>query len=869
MIGGLACFGAPGKSADGVLWAPTSAPSTKKIALPFGNATYAYPGHVNMSFTCVQSAAAKKSLYFASHDEIARYKVYHFEQHANADAKDVFACIEHMPFTPPQKTFDGSTVVLRVVDGDWRAAGQIYRAWFAKTFGICKPADCWIRRQSFFQMTMFQLPEGTINFRFKDIPRWAEDAKDHGINAVQISGWHLGGHDNGYPYYIVDPCLGTWQELEDGIKACHKMGLKVFFFVNYQQAMLDSEWYHNELSKYREYGPNGEVTWNAGWGMGTLWARMGHPKLMTGCDPAFPEYRKIIVDQFARLAQIGGDGVHVDKMFPAAIDYNPNLPMSPDTAGWEGAILLTKEVFAACRKYNPDWAMSFECNWDRLLQFSGATWWVGNQRITRSVFPENAETLAISMAYDYLGVNNAVREGHAVMLAPMGFCRSVGWKPWEGLADYIKEVKRIQDSLTETVFCGEMLGREGVEMPGGAAAGIDYNVSRNIRTGKRVCILTNRTMELRKQPLTAFEASQSGEVRIHTPFQPAKVVKLPAEIDVPAERIVFVEEADQATLSMLCIDDVQTVASPLVAPLPPLPPSDPKTTIRLEDDRYLVEVSRSHGAITRIRDKKGGIELIREPRLADNFRFTLPIPGKEPWQTLEANYLYGKQQKLSSFDVSDKKLTLHWDKPLVNYLGEKFDASATMGVELAEPGILLHLTIDNPMPYQIGEVFFPLVGGIQGIGRTVADLKATQLIRPTGADSVSSADIFRVFGNMSAFGDQGPEQFYAYPKDLPELWMEFCIRKRNRSVYLGAQGPANRPHALWLELVPSSSGTVREDGNWPRPEELQGLPVGVSVCLVDFASAPARKTYEAAPVLISFHDGDWHQAKRIYQRWKD
>ncbi len=69
--------------------------------------------------------------------------------------------------------------------------------------------------------------------------------------------------------------------------------------------------------------------------------------------------------------------------------------------------------------------------------------------------------------------------------------------------------------------------------------------------------------------------------------------------------------------------------------------------------------------------------------------------------------------------------------------------------------------------------------------------------------------------------------------------------------------------------MPSNSATVREDGNWPRPSELQGQPVGVSVCFVDFANSPAYKTYEAAPVLISFHDGDWHEAKRIYQKWKD
>jgi len=130
--------------------------------------------------------------------------------------------------------------------------------------------------------------------------------------------------------------------------------------------------------------------------MGTLWARMGHPKLMTGANLAFPEYRKIIVDQFAKAGEIGADGVHVDKMFPAPLDHNPIRPWAPTRPPGKRAILLTKEVMAACRRHNPDWAMSFECNWDRMLEFGGATWWVGNQRSTRLVFPENAETLVIS-----------------------------------------------------------------------------------------------------------------------------------------------------------------------------------------------------------------------------------------------------------------------------------------------------------------------------------------------------------------------------------------------------------------------------------------------------------------------------------------
>ena len=542
LIGGLAGFGAPDEPSDASLWIPTSTPTERPIVTPFADAAFGYPGQMNMSFCCVRSRTAGRSVYFASHDPVARYKTYRFTQTSGPGGTDVAACIQHLPSTPPGETFDGSPVVVAFVPGDWREAAKVYRRWFIDTFGIPAPEDDWIRRQSFFLMTMFMLPEGTINYTFKDIPRWARSAKEHGIIAVQISGWQQGGHDNGYPDYTPDARLGTWEELEEGIRACHEMGLNVYFFANYQPMMVDSEWYKRDLSKYREMGPGGGYTWMAGWGMGTLWARMGHPKLMTWADCGFPEYRKIIVDQFAKLARIGADGVHVDKVYPSAIDYNPDIPMGPDTSTWEGTILLTKEIMAECRRYNPDWAMSFECNWDRLIQFGGATWWVGNQIVTRQVFPENAETLGLYQAYDYLGVNNAVRDGHIVMVAPENFSRSLDWPPFRGLADYIEEVKRIRDSLQDTVFFGEVLGATQVRLEGGAGDGVQYNVFRNRTDGRRVCIVTNSRTEERRLTFLGFEGSPGDRVRILAPCCGSRVARLPAEIVVPAERLVFVEE---------------------------------------------------------------------------------------------------------------------------------------------------------------------------------------------------------------------------------------------------------------------------------------------------------------------------------------
>jgi hypothetical protein len=128
-------------------------------------------------------------------------------------------------------------------------------------------------------------------------------------------------------------------------------------------------------------------------------------------------------------------------------------------------------------------------------------------------------------------------------------------------------------------------------------------------------------------------------------------------------KLVYVEavdDADQNGFSMFCIDDVRTVSlsTRQSQPLRPLPDFDDRRSINLENDRYRIEVSRANGTITRILEKPFKLDLIREPRLGGNFKFTLPLPGKEPWETIEANYILGKDQPLSSFDVRGRKLTL-------------------------------------------------------------------------------------------------------------------------------------------------------------------------------------------------------------------
>ncbi len=546
LVGGLAGFGEEQERSETLVMLPTAVPTIKKVAMPLAETVLGYPGQMSMSFSSVYNLKANRALYFASHDPVARLKYYRFFEQSSSAGKDVFACIQHVPFTPPGGDFEGSPVVLRFHDGGWSAAGPIYREWFTKTFGLMDPSRCWVRRHSFFQDTMFLLPEGTLNYTFKDIPRWAKDARDRGVTSVMISGWQRGGHDNGYPHYEPDPRLGTYDDLKRGLETCHKMGVRVYFFVNYQPAMIESDWFKNDLSQNIEMREDGGYSTTGGWGMGTLWARMGHPKIMAWVDPSFPEYRDVLIRQFLKLVEIGADGVHVDKMVPSAMNYNPRCKLGPDSSTWEGSIQLTRMFLTEARKINPEFAMSFECTWDRMLEFSNAIWWVGNMSVARSVFPEMIETRSIASPYDYLGVNDAVRSSQVGLLGPLNYSRSLGWEPWQGLSRYVGEVKRIQDSLSETVFFGEIVDPSQVQLKRPAGSGIEYNVFRSLKTGKRVCILTNRDMQEQSQMIQAFDGNAGGSVRIQGPFIPPWEAALPVKATVPAERIVFVEELSSA-----------------------------------------------------------------------------------------------------------------------------------------------------------------------------------------------------------------------------------------------------------------------------------------------------------------------------------
>jgi hypothetical protein len=532
---------------------------------------WSYPGYLSMPWISLYNKANNRAVYFAALEETPRVKVLRLGMEPGAAEKRVGGnwlragevpgprglCMNwtHFPYTKPGETFVGCPFVLRCHAGGWRDSAKIYGDWFRARYPVADPAANFMRRDPAFGFTMFMLPEDNVNLRFTGIGAWAAEAKKRGINHVQIAGWQIGGHDRGYPYYTPDPKLGTWKELEQGIRDAHKLGVKVSFFINCQPVDASTEWYKRELHKYRFMDPYGVSPFIINyWGMGTLGARMKfNATPFVEMNPAHPEVRKLLIDQFRKLVEIGADGLHLDKFMNHAMDFNPRLKQTPDLAHHDGLLKFIDEFERACKTVNPDFAWSFEGNWDRMMSHTETCWWGPRDSPIKAVFPEMARTTGVEQPGDFNKVNLAVLQGDLLLMGPANYNRGLDWPPMQKLARYVRELNRVRREHWDILCAGEVVdASEGIFVlakptlrVGGAFAkspDAQWRVFRNRATGKRGIVLVN----LGAAPLSASGVSLTGgdaEQWLRcVPGQPDKAVRFPASVTVPSERSVFFVE---------------------------------------------------------------------------------------------------------------------------------------------------------------------------------------------------------------------------------------------------------------------------------------------------------------------------------------
>ena len=531
-----------------------------------------YAREMSMPWTSLYNPVIKRGFYFAAHDQVRRCKSLAFslvpgnatnrvgddwptKSEAQGRPVGVRLSWTFFPYTKPGETFAGDPVVLRCHAGGWRQAAAIYRVWFDASFGVVNSERDDMRRETTTLDTMFLLPEDNVNLTYRDIPKWARSAHRRGVRSVMVSGWQVGGHDRGYPNYQPDPRLGTWKQLETAIDAVHQLGMKIYFFVNLFPVDMTTKRFRNEWHRYVVQDPWGQRYHHYGYGMGTLAARMSATRTpLISVASSIPAVRRLFVRQMKKLAQIGADGVHIDKFVPHTLDFNPLVPFSPDRASWEGMLRCVEDMLTACRAINPGFSFSSEGWYDRVMTFSDVVWWgFPEHSVLKIVFPQWAPHIGVEQPFAYNVVNLAVIRGHHLLVGPANYQASMDYPPMRALNKYIGAITRLRRELHDTLSRGELIDTSDkffasekqilkVGGPFSQDSNTQWTVFRDPRNGQRAIVLAN----LSRNPLVARGITLTGQAgkscRVFQAFRKTRAATFPLTLTIPPERVAVIAE---------------------------------------------------------------------------------------------------------------------------------------------------------------------------------------------------------------------------------------------------------------------------------------------------------------------------------------
>ena len=506
-------------------------------------------------------------LYLAEHNPIQRKVSFVFQLTPNYHTMDVRSNDDSWPdptevdeHTPIGMTFskvayphtvngrfDSGTFVLKLHRGDWHRSAKLYREWFVSNFPL-REHPSWLRKEHAWFSTILYQPEDRMVADYEQYAKWLEDAAEIGIHTGELIGWDKGGLERNYPEYEPDAVFGGWEGYRKLVGAVHEQGGKLLTFVNYQVLDSTTEWYRNELHKYRRMDSFGQTeNWMA-WGESTLKAALGlDVRRHVPASVAVPGFTALLDEYLTRLVKEGTDGLQIDKLVVnGQLDFNPGHDRAPDLPMCEDLVQAIAALYEKCRAINPRFCMAAETNSDRYIPYAEVFYRAATPTsisTLRYTFPEWTSCIHVSSPFDYLAVNGAVMLGAVMVVEPYAYTRPVSDGSFRKLGRYIREALRIRRLYEDRIFLADYLDREGakVECEG---IGLDYRVHARTADGKRAVVIANQT----RSPIVyryAFEttAGRSSSWRVIEPFEPERPASASGEFTIRGGRFqLFIEE---------------------------------------------------------------------------------------------------------------------------------------------------------------------------------------------------------------------------------------------------------------------------------------------------------------------------------------
>lgn len=277
-----------------------------------------------------------------------------------------FAAV-HVPYIQPGETRALTPIALEAYRGGWQAGVDIYKAW-RSTWMTTPELPVWARDPHAWQQIHINSPEDEVRIHFRDLVTVGEECARLGVKAIQLTGWTVGGQDQGNPSHDPDPRLGTFDELKDAIAKIQALGVKVVLFAKFTWADRATERFRSDLIQHAVKDPYGDYYPYGGYQYQTATQLLdiNTKRLVPMCflDEA---YLCICEEEFQKTLDLGADGI----LFDECLHHSPTLLCFDESHGhrygapvYANDRLLIQRFAAMAREHNSEFLFAAEAAYD-------------------------------------------------------------------------------------------------------------------------------------------------------------------------------------------------------------------------------------------------------------------------------------------------------------------------------------------------------------------------------------------------------------------------------------------------------------------------------------------------------------------------
>ena len=446
------------------------------------------------------------------------------------------------PFLAPGRTARLSPVVVAPYLGGWFRGLETYKSWRAAWLRR-RPPPAWVEDVHAWQQIRMNSAEDRVLYRYRDLPVLAAECARHGIRALQVTGWNLGGQDRNNPSHDPDPRLGTADELRAAIAAAQRLGVRIVLFSKFTWADRATPWYRETLHRHAIRDPHGDPYVSQGYRYDTPTQLADiNTRRFTPLCPLDAGWRAVVTAETAKMVATGADGTLFDESqhhgagnLCFAPDHGHDVPSFTHT----GNAALAGALRAAAAPER-DFLLAGEALQDGQWQDYALSYFrlrPATDLPQRYLDPHAPILVAVTGFDDREMINEALRLRLILSYEPYNFKGRLADFPltlaYGRLMDEFR--RRHRDFLWE----GEYRATEGATVDPGDAEATPFAVYRR-SDGRRALVIVNHRSAAALRPRVRLDGA-SGTWLVASPENPVPA-PLAGELSIPARSVAVLFE---------------------------------------------------------------------------------------------------------------------------------------------------------------------------------------------------------------------------------------------------------------------------------------------------------------------------------------